>query len=82
MEESLKKAEEYIKQVFEKRFGGGADKLDVKTNPVNADFSWEVTHKEEGWLAYIPQKWVEEEREEDVVKNLQYILDRHREKMH
>ena len=82
MEESVKKAEAYINQIYEKRFAGGANKLDVQPNPVNPDFSWEVTHKEEGWLAYIPQKWVEEEREEDVVKNLQYILDRQKEKMH
>jgi hypothetical protein len=74
MEKIIFEAQKYINQVYEDNFGGGADQLDVKVNSANPNYSWEVTHKEEGWLAYVPRIWVDEEKAEDIVKNFEYII--------
>jgi hypothetical protein len=81
MEKTLPEVQGYLNRVYEKHFGR-SDQLDVKVNSVNPNYSWEITHKSEGWLAYIPQKWANEEREADIVKNFQYIIDMHRKKAH
>ena len=82
MEKILFEAQKYINKVYEENFGADPDQLDVQVNAANPNFSWEVTHKEEGWLAYIPKKWVDEELAEEIVKNFQYIHEMKKEKMH